>query len=247
MAFKDLREFIQKVESSDQLIRIKKEVDPNQEISAVIIKAGSSAVLCEKVKGYDIPVAANLFADKRKIDLALNLNGESPIGEYLKRLEKLKPPRLVADGPVKEKIILGDKLDVLGMLPIPVINEKDGGRYISFGIIVAKDPQFGYNLALHRLHIKGKRRAGTYMSELQHLALYYKRAEERDQPLEIAVIIGCDPSLYMASVVTGPPDLDEYAVAGALRGEPLEMVKCETVDLEVPAHAEIVLEGRILS
>jgi 2,5-furandicarboxylate decarboxylase 1 len=246
MAFKDLREFIEKIEASDKLIRIKKEVDPNQEVSAVIIKAGPAAVLCEKVKGYNIPVAANLFGDKKKTEMAISLDGERTTEEFLKRVEKLQPPRLVGDGPVKENIILGEKVDLPAMLPIPVVNEKDGGRYISSGIIVAKDPEFGTNLALHRLHIKGKRRAGIYMSELQHLHLYHKRAEERNEPLEIAVIIGCDPSVYLASVVTGPPDLDEYAVAGGLRGQPLEMVKCATVDLEVPAHAEIVLEGRIL-
>ena len=246
MAFKDLKAFLHKIETSDRLIRIKKEIDPNQEISAAIIKAGSAAILCEKVKGYDIPVVANIFGDRKKIELALDLKTGHPIEEYLKRLEKLERPISVSDGPVKEKVILGDKVDLPGMLPILNVNEKDGGRYISSGIIVAKDPEFGYNLALHRLQIKGKRKAGIYMSELQHLHLYYKRAEERNEPLEIAVIIGCDPSLYLSSVFTGPPDLDEYAVAGALRQEPLEMVKCETVDLLVPAHAEIVLEGRIL-
>ncbi len=247
MAFKDLRAFLEKIEVSDQLIRIKKELDPNQEVSAaIIIKAGSAAVLCEKVKGHDIPVVANLFGDRQKIKLALSLDTENPIEEYLRRLEKLEPVKVVGEGPVKENVLTGDKVDLPVMLPIPVVNEKDGGQYISSGIIVAKDPAFGYNLALHRLHIKGKRRAGIYMSELQHLHLYYKRAEERSKPLEIAVIIGCDPCLYLASVVTGPPDLDEYAVAGALRNEPIELVRCETVDLLVPAHAEIVLEGRIL-
>lgn len=246
MAFKDIRAFLEKIEASDKLVRIKKEIDPNQEISAAIIKAGPAAILCEKVKGYDIPVVANLFGDREKIKLALALDTENPIEEYLKRLEKLEPPRSVGDGPVKENIMVGDKVDLPAMLPIPVVNEKDGGRYISSGIIVAKDPEFGYNLALHRLQIKGKRKAGIYMSELQHLHLYYKRAEERNEPLEIAVIVGCDPSLYLASVVTGSPKLDEYAVAGALRGQPIETVQCETVDLIVPAHAEIVLEGRIL-
>ncbi len=245
-AFKDLRAFLKQIEASEKLVRVKKEIEPNQEISAAIIKAGPAALLCEKVKGYDIPVVANLFADRRKIELALALKTKNPIEEYLKRLEKLKPPKRVRSGPVKENIITGNKLDIPGMLPIPVLNEKDGGRYISSGIVVAKDPEYGYNLALHRLQIKGKNRAGIYMSELQHLHLYYKRAEERNEPLEIAVIIGCDPSLYLASVVTGPPELDEYAVAGALRKAPVETVKCETVDLIVPAHAEIVLEGKIL-
>lgn len=246
MAFKDLRAFLAAIEASDKLIRIKKEIDPDQEISAASIKAGPAAILCEKVKGYDIPVVANLFADRKKIELALALETKNSIEEYLKRVEKLESPRPAGDGPIKENVVVGDKIDLPAMLPIPVVNEKDGGRYISSGIIVAKDPEFGYNLALHRLHIKGKRKAGIYMSELQHLHLYYKRAEERNEPLPIAVIIGCDPSLYLASVVTGPPDLDEYAVAGALRQEPLETVKCETVDLLVPAYAEIVLEGKIL-
>ncbi len=246
MAFKDLREFIAKIEASDKLVRIKKEVDPNQEMSAVIIKAGAAAVLCEKIKGYEMPVAANLFGDKRKAEMAIGFAANKPLEEILTRVARPRSPRLVADGPIKENIILRNKLDLLAMLPIPVVNAKDGGRYISSGIIVARDPEFGYNLALHRLHVKGKTRAGTYMSELQHLNIYYKRAEERNEPLEVAVIIGCDPSIYLSSVLTGPPEMDEYAMAGALRGEPVETVKCETVDLMVPAHAEIVLEGKIL-
>ena len=143
MAFKDLRAFLQKIEASDKLIRIKKEIDPNQEISAAIIKAGPAAILCEKVKGYDIPVVANLFGDRKKIELALDLNTGHPIEEYLKRLEKLEPPRQVSNGPVKENIFVGEKVDLPAMLPILVVNEKDGGRYISSGIIVAKDPEFG--------------------------------------------------------------------------------------------------------
>lgn len=246
MPYESLGEFVAKLEGEGCLLRIGKDLDIDQEISAVFIKAGDKAVLCEKIKGYDIPVVGNLFAHPSFLRLALELKSQNILGEYLSRLTNPIPPRQVADGPVKEKVYLADKLDLLEQLPIPKINAKDGGRYISAGIIVARDPEFGTNLALHRLHIKGKRRAGIYMSQLQHLYLYYKRAEEKGKPLDIAVIIGADPSLYLASVVQGPPDMDEYAVAGAVRAKPVETVRCQTVDLEVPAQAEIVLEGKML-
>lgn len=246
MPFKDLREFLQKLEAEGRLLRIKKEVDPKHEISAVIVKAGKSAVFCEKVKGYDIPVLANVFGDEKSIELALEMKGKNPLEEYSNRTSPLLPASLGSDGPVKENVILGNNIDLLGMLPIPIINEKDGGHYISFGIVIAKDPELGTNLSIHRIQVKGKRRAGIAVSEQQHLYLYFKRAEEKNKPLDIAVVIGCDPALHVASQVTGSPELDEYAVAGALRGGPVQTVKCETVDVEVPAQAEIVLEGRIL-
>lgn len=246
MPYESLGEFMAKLEENARLLKIKKELDVDQEISAVFIKAGDNAVICERIRGYDMPVAGNLFAHPSFLRLALELDSQNMLSQYLDRLANPVPPELIADGPVKEKVYQGDKLDLLDQLPIPKINAKDGGRYISAGIIVARDPEFGTNLALHRLHIKEKRRAGIYMSQLQHLYLYYKRAEERGKPLDIAVIIGADPSLYVASVVQGPPDMDEYAVAGALRGKPVPTVRCQTVDLEVPAHAEIVLEGKML-
>lgn len=125
-AFKDLRAFLRKIEASDKLVRVKKEVDPNQEISAAIIKAGAAALFCEKVKGYDIPVVANLFADRAKIELALALQTKNLIEEYSKRLEKLKPPKRVRSGPVKENIITGNNDTPIHLDPSSACKRKTG-------------------------------------------------------------------------------------------------------------------------
>ena len=240
----DLRQFLSRLEEEKELIRIKKEVDRKWEVSAVMKKARGMAVLCESVRGSSIPIAGNLFGNIRKIELALGSTREKLLDEYQRRVSRPIPPRIVNHGPVKQQIFKGDALD-LDTLPIPFINELDGGYYIDAGIVIIKDPEFGHNLALHRIQVKGKRKSGILAGPSTHLHTYIRRAWERGKPLEIAVAIGCAPSLYIASQVTGPLDLDEYSIAGALSGKPVDVVRCETIDVEVPASAEIVLEGII--
>ncbi len=241
----NMREYIDRLEAEGELVRFTSAIDTKHEIAAVITKYGEKAVLFENIKGHDIPVVGNLFGNMRKMELAFDTDRENLLQEYLQRVTRKVGSRVVAGGPVKENVLSGADVD-LSRLPIPWLNEFDGGHYIDAGIIVAKDPEFGYNLALNRLHVQGRNKSSIFLLAVHHLGAYYQRAEERGEPLEIAVVIGCDPMLYVASQVYTRIDVDEYEIAGALRGEPLELVKCDTVDLEVPANAEIVLEGRIL-
>jgi 2,5-furandicarboxylate decarboxylase 1 len=145
--------------------------------------------------------------------------------------------------PVKEVV---ERHVDLAKLPIPTFHEKDGGPYITAAVLIAKHPETGQgNLCIHRLHVLGKDRLGILMLP-RHTWQFYRAAEARGEPLEVALAIGLPPTLLLASQAIGPLGFDEYGVASALAQEPLELVRAETVDLMVPAHAEIVLEGRIL-
>jgi len=240
----DLRGYLKKLDENKEIIQIKKEIDRKWEVSAAMKNAGGMAVFCEKVKGSNIPIVGNVFGNMKKIEIALECPRKDLLNEYIKRVSTLIPPKVVPSGPVKEKVFVRNEVD-LDKLPIPTINEKDGGPYIDAGIVIIKDPEFGHNLALHRIQVKGERKAGILAGPSTHLHTYIRRAWEKGQPLEIAIAIGCPPVLYIASQVTGPLGLDEYEIAGALRGRPIEIVKCETIDVNVPAFAEIVLEGVI--
>lgn len=237
-----LRDFLEQLQ--DEVIYIDREVDPVYEVTALLRKAEGRTLFCRRIKGSSIPLVGNVFGTLDKVGLAVGAPARDLLQEYLRREEKLIPPKIVGSGPVQEKIYTGDRVD-LRMLPVPTINQKDGGPYINAGILVIKDPEFGTNLSLHRLQLKGERKTGIFFNPLVHLKTYLERAEDRGEPLPVAVVIGCHPVFYLASQVAGPVDLDEYQVAGALKGEPIELVKCQTVDLEVPADAEIVLEGFI--
>jgi 2,5-furandicarboxylate decarboxylase 1 len=148
-----------------------------------------------------------------------------------------------AQAPVKEEVT--HQVD-LRDLPIPVHHEKDSGAYITAGVLIAKHPATGIrNLSIHRLQVSGKNKLGILMLP-RHLMRLYKLAEENNEPLEVAIAIGLDPLLLLASQALTPPDCDELDIAGSLYGKPIKLVKAESVDLEVPAEAEIVLEGRLL-
>jgi 2,5-furandicarboxylate decarboxylase 1 len=244
MQYEGLRGFLDLLHAKGELLRIKEEVEREFEISAIIKRAGSWAVLFERVKGYGIPVVGNVFGSRRKIEIALNCSWDQVVHKYLDCSTRLIPPVVVKKGPVHENIATGNEVN-LHSLPVPIINEKDAGYYIDAGIVIAKDPEFGPNLSEHRLLIKGPRRTGILVGDYGHLNSYIKRAWAKGSPLEVAVAIGCDPILYIASQVMKSIDFNEYDIAGALKGRPIELVRCRTIDVEVPADAEIVLEGVI--
>jgi 2,5-furandicarboxylate decarboxylase 1 len=242
MAYTDLRDFLRRLEAEGELTRVYKPVDRDLELSAVIRCAGEQAVLCERIRGFDVPVVASVFGNSRKVALALEVEPARALWEFIARSSNPVAPEIVAEGPVHEVMRLGEEVD-LEALPVPWVHEQDGGRFICAGLVVARDPAFGTNVSIQRLQIKGRAKTGIYIGDFQHLALYYRRAEERGERLPVAVVIGCEPSVYLASQMRGDPGLDEYAVAGGLRQGPVELVRCKTVDLEVPATAEYVIEG----
>ncbi|MCL5075110.1 MAG: UbiD family decarboxylase [Chloroflexi bacterium] len=251
MIGQDLRSFLQAYEQthSDEVWHIYNEVDADYTITAYTLaseKSGLAPLLIfEKVKGYAIPIVTNVFGSRRRI--AFLLGEEKQMAAHWARVTAtLIKPTMISTGPIKEVIWTKDRVD-LGKLPILRHFEQDAGRYITSGVVVAKDPDNNVrNLSFHRLQVKGERRLGVSLHSRGHLWDYFRRSEEAGKPLEVAVVIGAHPAVLLAAASKVDMDTDEYDIAGALLGEPLQLVPCETVGLEVPAYAEIVLEGRIL-
>ncbi len=246
MGMKSLRDWLQVLEQKKLLRRVEREVDRNFEISALGKKAdGKYALLFNKIKDSNIPLVTGIASTREVFAAALGVTKAEVVGKFAAAQASPREWKVVekAAAPVKEVI----SFDVdLSQLPIPVHHEKDGGAYITAGVLIAKDPLTGIpNLAIHRLHVLGPNKLGILMLP-RHLWQFYRTAEAAGKPLEIAIAIGLDPVLMLASQAITPLGVDEYTIASALYDEPLELVKGETVDLEVPAHAEIVLEGRLL-
>lgn len=246
MPFKDLREFIAHLEERGDLLRVKKPVDPKFEIAAYIRKSSDRrgpAIYFENVKGFDIPIVGGVFATRERGFLALESTPGTYVNKFLSALERLIPPRLVATGPCKEVIHKGKDVD-LRTLPVPIFSEKDGGPFITVGLVISKDPETGQkNTSIYRMQVKGPNRLGLMA---QQLLRQLSRSEAKGRGLPVAIAIGTDPVLPFATQWQAPYGTDEMELAGALRGEAVEVVKAETVDLEVPSTAEIVIEGTIL-
>jgi 2,5-furandicarboxylate decarboxylase 1 len=243
--FDSLQSFLDALEADGQLVRVKGSVDLDFEASAVARALPETALLFEDVVGVDMPLAMNVFGNYRMLELAFGVDRASLLTHYMELVQHPVAPRKVETGPVKDVVLLGDECD-LSRLPNPIYNEFDGGRYVDAAVAVCHEPALGSNLSIQRLQVTGPRRMGIWSAPSHHLSVYYSRAEEKDQPLEVAFAIGCDPYVQLASQVYAATDLDEYEVAGALRGAPIDLVKCETLDVWVPANANIVIEARML-
>lgn len=249
--YKDFRGFLDYLEEKGKLLRVQKEVDIRFEIAAGIRKASDTdgpALLFENIKGFPgWKVAGGVFATQQHLTLALGLpaqaDEESILKRYMECDEKQVAPKLVDTGPVKEVIIKGEDVD-LTKLPIAIYSDLDAGPYLTAGVEIAKHPDTGIqNASMHRRMVLDKNRTSILAKGHQHLGMMITAAEEKGQGLGIATVLGADPVLAIASQIEAPFGVDETTIAGAFRGEPLEMVKCETIDVEVPANAEIVIEG----
>lgn len=246
MPFDDPRDFMDYLEKRGELIRVSREVEIKYEIAAYIRKTSDQqgpAILFENVKGFDMRVLGGLYATRNRALLALQTSKEEIFEKFRYGVEHPIPPRLVDDGPCKEVVLKGEDIDLM-KLPIPTYCEKDGGPFITHGVQISKDPETRTkNAAIYRMQLKGKKKLNVWANTFQHLALQYSKAEARNEPLEIAVALGVDPAVMLASQVAAPYGQDEIEIAGGLRGKPVDVVKCETVDLEIPATSEIVIEG----
>ena len=244
----DLRMFVDKLERADLLQRITREVDPRFELSAVAraVERLGKAMVFSNVKGYRLPVVTNVFGSRTQLAMIFGTSPEDVVREFMKRSEVRVDPVLVDTGPCKEVVKIGEEADI-DRLPLVTHCEKDAGPYVTAGIIVAKDPETGRrNVSINRMMYKNAHTLACRMMPPQHLGLIQGKAEAQDRPLEIAVAIGNHPVETLVAATTLAYGDDEFALAGALRQHPLELVKCETVDLEVPATSEIVLEGEIV-
>ena len=269
MAYTDLRDFISALEKHGELKRIRFEVDPVLEITEFAdrsVKRGGPALLFEKPKGSSIPVLINAFASMRKMEIALEVASveeiagriseflemrmpEGLIGK-LKMLPKLSEmgsffPKTVGSGPCKQVIRRGDFS--LSEYPILQCWPQDGGRFITLPLVFTRNPDTGKrNCGMYRMQVYDDRTTGMHWQTHKQGAEHYRRLQASGaQRMDVAVAIGSDPATMYSAILPLPPDLDEMMIAGFLRGKPVEMVKCETCDLEVPANAEIVLEGYV--
>ncbi len=244
----DLRSFLDTLEQHGKLLRLRQPVDPASQLAELIFMAEKrgQAVLFEAVVGSDLPCVANVVGDREMLGLALGVPPQAAVAAFAARSQQRLRPKLVDNGPVQQVVRRGHEVD-LRQLPMAVHSEKDAGPYLTAGLVIARNPQTGArNVSFNRMMLRGPGEMGIRMMPPQHLGQIYDLATSAGQPLEIAVVLGNHPAELIAGATSLPFGEDEFELAGALRGEPVEMVKCQTVDLEVPANAEIVLEGEVL-
>ncbi len=238
-----IREYLATLQANNELVTVKKAVDPT-DVSALITDS-AKAVLLEHVNGYDMSIVGGIVKDARKIALALGCRPDE-VGPRLQRAIKNPLPTVkVKDVPLKEVILTGDDVD-LTLIPQILQHEKDGGPYIGSGVQFAKHQKWGKDAGMYRHMFRTKNTMGIDFNSPGDIRMFYSEAYEKGKSLEIAVAIGLHPIELLAAASSLPTGIFEMGVAGALRGEPLEMVRCETIDVEVPANAEIVLEGEVL-
>jgi 4-hydroxy-3-polyprenylbenzoate decarboxylase len=274
MKYRDLRDFISQLEQRDELRRIQVPVDPRLEMTEICdrtLRAAGPALLFEKPSGFDIPVLGNLFGTPRRV--ALGMGQESTealreIGELLAFLRQPEPPkgmrdawdklpvfrqilnmapRIVRNAPCQSHILEGPDVD-LGALPVQTCWPEDAGPLITWGLVITRGPvRPRQNLGIYRQQVIGRNR--LIMRWLSHRggALDFREWQQAHpgEPFPIAVALGADPATILGAVTPVPDNISEYAFAGLLRGSKTELIKCIGSDLQVPAFAEIVLEGHI--
>jgi 4-hydroxy-3-polyprenylbenzoate decarboxylase len=284
MSYRDLREFINRLEHEGELKKIAAEVDVDLEITEIadrVSKSGGPALLFENPRSakdgraYDMPLLINSLGSRRRMELALEVDSLEDVARRVEELLDLKPPeglldkvrmlpklvelgsfvpKTVKDGPVKE-VIEKDDLS-LARLPIMKCWPQDGGRFITLPMVITRSPKTGKrNVGCYRMQVYDERTTAMHWQIHKGGAEHF-RSVERGAPaskgvqgtarrMEVAVAIGADPATMLSGILPLPQDLDEFLFAGFLRRDPVELVRCESIDLEVPAQAEIVLEGYV--
>lgn len=269
MAYSDLRDFISRLEKDNELVRVRHRVNPELEVTEItdrVVKQGGPALLFENVDGSSVPILTNQFGTMRRMAMALGvdhieeisqeidsmLHTELPTGfiDKFKLLPKLARmarvfPKLVNSGPCQEVVKKGSDAS-LDFLPILKCWPGDGGRFITLPMVFTKDPDTRRrNVGMYRMQVYDERTTGMHWHVHKVGARHYAEYERRGQRMEVAVALGGDPAITYAATAPLPEDFDEMLFAGFLRKEPVRMVRCVTVDHEVPADAEIVLEGYV--
>jgi len=275
MTYSSLRDFIDALEKTGQLVRVSEPVSTELEMTEIgtrLIREKGPAVLFENVKGHSTPVLINLFGTVERVAFALGRRPEElrELGKHLAFLKQPEPPggwreavelfpllktamnmkpRTVSKAPCQELVLTGDEID-LAKLPIQTCWPDEPAPLITWPLIVTKGPsdakEDSFNLGIYRMQVLGKNK--TLMRWLKHRggAQHHARwKKEKRDPLPAAAVIGCDPATILAAVTPVPDTLSEYQYAGLLRGAKTELVECKTIPLKVPASAEIVLEGYV--
>jgi 4-hydroxy-3-polyprenylbenzoate decarboxylase len=270
--FKDLREYIAFLETKGELRRITTPVSTELEITEItdrMVKSGGPALLFENVEGHSMPLLINAFGTIQRSAWALGVENLDELTVRVRELlgmvkephkglmSKLKAlgqlahiasfqPKMVKNAPCQEVVVTGDDVD-LSTLPVLTCWPDDAGPFITLPLVISRDPVTGVrNIGIYRMQVYDRNTTGMHWQTHKVGAHHQRLAQEGNlERLEVAVALGADPATMWAGSAPLPPDLDEYVLAGFLREEGVELVKCKTVDLEVPAHAEIILEGYV--
>jgi 4-hydroxy-3-polyprenylbenzoate decarboxylase len=267
VVIEDTAEFVTALESAGELRRVKVEVDADLEVAEILRRAMYSdgpAILFENVKGYDMPILGNAFGSIKRLQIGLGMEDFEDIGNrivemtkmeipsgILNKLKKLPElskmgdvfPKLEKNGPVTEVF---EERPTFDKIPILKTWHKDAGRFITFGLIATKHPQTGVrNMGVYRMQIVDDTHALMHWQKHKRGAHHHDISKEKGRRIEAAVIIGADPATVFSAVAPVPEGLDKYMFAGITRQKGIKTVKCKTVDLEVPANAEIILEGYV--
>lgn len=267
MPIEDLGEFIEKIEKVGELRRIKTQVDSDLEIAEIlrrVMYANGPAILFENVKNHTMPVLGNAFGSMKRLELGLETDDFTKIGQRIVDMTKMDipsglfdkirklpelskitdiAPKLQKSGPVTEVF---DGSPSFEKIPILKTWHKDAGRFITFGLVATRHPETDIrNLGVYRMQILDKTHALMHWQKHKRGAHHYDIKKDRGDKIEVAIVIGGDPATVFSAVAPVPEGLDKYLFAGIVRKTGIKTVKCKTVDLEVPANAELVLEGYV--
>lgn len=257
MPVTDMRQLIEALDKSGDVVHIKQEVDWELEAGAIVRRSmmlQGPAVLFGNIKGYPrgYRIIGAPQGTNRRIAVSMGMKPESSPGvimqEYEKRIERPIKPILVRDGPCKEKVFLGKKVDLFS-LPVPLIDDGDGGRFIgTCHMVIVKDPDSEWmNWGMYRIMVHDRKHTGIFLHHgNQAGTLFQEKFLPRKKPMPVAIVVGASPLSVLLAATFFPPGESEVDYVGALQQEPVQVVKCETNDILVPAGAEIVLEGEVL-
>jgi 2,5-furandicarboxylate decarboxylase 1 len=250
-AMESFRQLIAWLQEQGQLASVERRVDPRHELTAVMRhmqKGPNRPLLFRNVAGSEVPVATNLFGFRRTVAASLGLEENDLLRTLVTQENRRLPVDRVKNAPVKEIIKSGKGIDVGRAIPQVVFSEHDAGAYITAGVLIAPHPKTGvYNASWNRCQLVGDDKLRVRMMPPQHLGRYHAEAEARGENLPCAIVIGAPPGLMFSAASKVPYEVDELEVAGAWQGKSLRVTRCETIPVDVPADAEMVIEGEVIA
>ena len=273
MGYRNLREFIKFLESKNEVHYIDAPVSRDLEITEITdrsVKSGGPALYFRNVEGFSIPIVTNIFGTHQRMAWALGVEStddltqkvrdilgivKTPPESLFDKLKTLKDmaglaktqPKTVSSGPCQEVVKMGSEAD-LNFLPHLKCWPDDGGRYITLPLVISRDPATGKrNVGTYRMQVYDSHTAGMHWQSHKVGASHYRSGElQKLEKMEVAVALGADPTTMWTGALPLPPDMDEIAVSGVVSNSAVQMVKCKSIDLEVPANSEMVLEGYVI-
>jgi 2,5-furandicarboxylate decarboxylase 1 len=240
----NFREFLERLREAGELVDIRQPVDIRH--IATLVDQSDKALFFHDVIGYEVPVVSGIIRTRERSIMGLGCTSYGEIEQKLRQgIDQPIAPRYVETARHKQVIRIGDEVDLF-KLPIPMSSIYDGGPMITAGVVIAKDPEYGLNSGIYRFMVKEKNLTGIDIVTPNNMRLFAQRAYEAGRACPISISIGTHPIEIMGAGFRAPIGVDEMAIAGGLRGQPVELAQCETIDLPCIADAEIVLEGEIL-